>query len=483
MLSSAKKSTKKGSALIAGMTIVLVISGLVIASHMLLESQSRNIEDFADHQSAAYLSRAGVNSVYYWIKRKDPSRIPMTQDQSVSYTGTSHGNTYYVTVTRKSATASEINTPAEEDMVAIYEILSSGIDTKAAQTYSAVVDVTMTEGEYVGLEGAIITEGDLTIIGSPSLQSSLITAADAHTNGNGLFQNGCILEGNFETVGSLTFQGSTYEIGGATLTSSDVPAYQAAHSGVDPVTIPTVDAADYQDTADYQLISSGPHAGKIYVKATGNYVSDSSLDWNYKVTGGTARWESVNRGSPPEGLYYIEGDLHLNHAMGSSSDPFNISIACTGSVDVNGRTSKLAPHENGEDLLILADGDIKFTGQGGCSAEGLFFANEQIYFSGSSSVIGMIIAADRTNNDSLVTGNTFTGSTQFTAGDDLNVPNATGTPILSDNLKQYRKASYEEQTTNFLNFGLNADGTYGDNGEFPTDYDYQAYLDGEYAEQ
>jgi len=452
MLQHKSNMSKKGSALVVGMIAVMLISGLVIVYHMLMLSQTENARSFEEHQAANYLAKAGVGSVYAYVKAKNGSvteglavansgKIPLIEGQSVSYTGTSNENTYYVTVTRKSATSANLVAPyAEADMVAIYEIVSSGVANDSVETFTSVIDVTITTSFSLNLDKAIITEGDIDLQGDPQVLGGVL--ANVHTNGNGFIQNGVVVEGQMDASGELDIQG-TVTINGEIV--DDPITYETEHSGVDRIDLPTIRAEDYEDLADYKLLSSG----EIYVKATETTVSAASLGWKHTNGGG---WSLKNNTTPPEAFYYVEGDILMNEDLGTDDDPFNITVATTGNFSMNGG-SRIAPYKN--DLAVLANLDIGVNGHADASYSGIFLAHEQIDFSGSSTTVGMLISTgvESTSNVALQT-NRLTGTTDFTAGSDLSMPNTDDDPTVNENIKQMRKSSSVEQSDNFARFGL-----------------------------
>jgi len=449
MKMEAADENKKGNVILMGMLIVLLISGLVISSYLLTTSNANSVTDFTEHQKAVYLSRAGVGTVHLNLIERNIAKIPLTQDQAISYTGISGGDTYMVTITRKTATALNILAPiTDDDLVAVYEVVSSALVDQSVETFVSVVDVTLATVLDFELNKAIVTEGDITIQGDPTVSGGAL--ADVHTNSDAYLQNGIIVEGDVDAVGNLNIQG-TVDVAGAEISGSDANDYGSAHSGAARIPLPTITASEFANVADFKLQADGT----IYIKATLTTVPANKVQqhgWKWSNGGG---WSVKNGGRPAEGFYFVDDDIHLNHDVGTAGDPFNISIATTGNFTMNGSAS-YAPYA--EDLFVLADVDIAVNGTATATFEGVYLAHEQIEFSGNSTTVGLLISTGTTSTSNVAQKNVLTGTTNFTAGTGLKIPLTSDTPILVLDVEQERKATFDEQTANFGRFGLDSTG-------------------------
>jgi len=434
-------NTRKGSAMIIGLITVLIASGFVILYHRLITVKGENNISFIEHQNAGYASRSGVASVQYYVSVIDIEKIPLYKDDSISYSGVSNGSIYHVTVTRKSATSKNIEAPFTiADMAATYEVVSTGNKDGSYETFIAVIDVTSSGSTFkLNLNKAIVTEGDITLKGNPDIVGEL---ADIHSNGSVFLQNGVYVDGDVDAVGDVQIQG-TVTIGGEKISGAKAKSYEKLHSDLDRVELPTIRAEDYKDRADYQLISTGTYAGKIYKKETKTYHSPSNLNWNYK----NGAWSP--KGTPPEGFYFSDGDVSINSNLGSSSAPFKISIASTKNITFSG-SSNIAPYQ--DDLTALANLDIKMTGTASAFFEGIFLAHEQISCTGNSSAVGILISTGTTSTSNTARENILQGNMDFNSSTNLEMPNTSDASGLTENLRQMRKASFEEQANNLANF-------------------------------
>jgi len=410
---------------------------MMISSHMLSSSNANSVTDFSEHQQAVYLSRAGVASVHQYIRLRDTSKIPLTQDQTITYTGTSVGNSYFVTITRKSATAANLVAPfSNSDMVAIYSITSSGLVDESAQTFSSVLDVTSGGSPALGLDKAIVTEGDILIKGNGIVSG---VYASVHSNGDATVGGNIVIEGDLDAVQTITLDGTNYVIEGQ------------INEGANPVSLPTVSASDYESQAEYKLISSGPNANKIYVVATHSYVDPITMGWEWDSSN---FWKPRSNATPTSGFYYADAEIRINGNTGSAGNPAILTLVTTKDCEINGN-AHIKPYA--DDLAILADLDLVFNGNAQSFVEGIYIAGEQFECNGNGDAVGALLALGKSTTSNKVIQNEFSGNMQFLGGNDLIMP-PSGTNDLNISVEQFRKSEHSEQTTNFDNFGLNENG-------------------------
>jgi len=424
---------------VVGMLIVLLISGLVVSSFMLSASNANAVTDYAEHQKALYLSRAGVASVHQNVLNKDLTKVPLTQDQTISYIGTSDGESYMVAITRKSATAANLFVPlSDEDFVAVYEIVSSALVDDSAQTFSAVIDVTAGAAQSLGLNKAIITEGDI-FLGSNGIVTG--TFDDVHSNGDATVDSNVEIEGDITAVGTVSIPSSDVVIGGSRI------------NGAARIDLPTHRASDYEGRADFKLMSTGAHAGKIYVVATQTYEEPALHDWKWSSN----KWTPTSNGRPTEGMYYSDADVYITDNMGSVGNPVALTIVSTKNVVIQNNVF-YKPYL--EDLAVIADGDLVIEGNASSTFEGIFLSHEQIFLGGNATAVGIVISTGLNNVSELVktNENRVDSNMTFVGADNLVMPNPSSSPLLNINTLQERKATFDEQSTNFQKFGLNSNG-------------------------
>jgi len=424
---------------VVGLLAVLLVSGLVVSNHMLSTNNANSVVDFTEHQKAVYLSRAGVGTVHQNILNKDMTKVPLTQDQTITYTGTSDGESYMVAITRKSATAANLVVPlSDEDFVAVYEIVSSALVDESAETFSAVIDVTAGTAKSLGLNKAIVTEGDI-FLGSNGIVTG--TFDDVHTNGDATVDSNVEIEGDITAVGTVSIPSSDVIIGGSRV------------NGAARIKLPTYTASDYEGRADFKLMSTGAHAGKIFVAATQTYEEPALHDWKWSSN----KWTPTSNGRPTEGMYYSDADVYITDNMGSAGNPVALTIVSTKNVVIQNNVFH-KPYL--EDLAVIADGDLVIEGNASSTFEGIYLSHEQIFLGGNATAVGIVIATGIHNASELVkpNENRVDSNMTFVGGDNLVMPNPSSSPLLNINTLQERKATFAEQSTNFQKFGLNSQG-------------------------
>jgi hypothetical protein len=442
--------SQRGSAMLIGLIFVLLISALVISYHRISMTQDNNIQDFSRHQRAQYVARSGLLVFNYKVKTQAVD-VPVVKDAFNFYQGTIGDGNYYVTMIRISATALNTTPPfTDEDLVGIYELTSTGIVEGQEETFRSVLKVTTETNYDLGLNMAIVTEGDLEIAGDPNiLESTLGALADVHSNGDVLVQGSVNADGKIAASGTLTLSGTSMIIEGEPV--EDTITYETINGGADKLTLPKASARDYEARADYKLVSNGINSGMIYVAATKTYVDPGTLNWNYNS--GRQEWTPVTvRGvEPPEAFYFSDGNVNMSDQnLGTSLDPFKMTLATTQNFQLNGGSVGAFQ----DDLCVIADLDIQIIGNAGAGFNGIFLANEQIDFSGTSSTKGMLISTGLGNTSNLATVNKLSGTMNFNSGDNLKMPNTSKEPIMSLSTKQTLRLGYNEAKANLKNFTI-----------------------------
>lgn len=222
------------------------------------------------------------------------------------------------------------------------------------------------------INAAIVVDGDLSISGNPNI------------NGN---------NGSVQANGDLSIAGSPYveknAFAAGTYSASGSPNIGGSFGGSQPtVTVPTVNASDYQYLATHILTSGG----QVILVATGLPVAGTG--WTF--SGGN--W-SLNNSSAASGTYYVEGNAtvagNVNGPAPGNSDALALSIIATGSIAVTGNPV-FTPH-NAALYQFITDGDLKLAGNvdlDPTTVEGQSLVRNQLLISGNPDIRGRIIAKD-----------------------------------------------------------------------------------------
>lgn len=222
------------------------------------------------------------------------------------------------------------------------------------------------------INAAIVVDGNLSISGSPNIMGD-----------NGSVQ----ANGNLEISGNPYVEHNAFAAG--TYSTSGHPDIDGSFGGSQPtVTVPTVNAADYQYLATHRLTS----AGQVILVATGLPVTGTG--WAF--SGGN--WV-LNDTSATSGTYYVEGNAtvsgNTNGPLPGNNDALALSIIATGSIAVTGNPV-FTPH-NAELFQFITNGDLKLAGNVDIDpliVEGQSLVRNQLEISGNPEIGGRIIAKD-----------------------------------------------------------------------------------------
>jgi hypothetical protein len=252
--------------------------------------------------------------------------------------------------------------------------------------------------------GAIVTEGDLTLSGNVEIVSDDPDHPDpdpaVHTNSD-LTQEG----NSADITGTVTASGE-WNVEDADIVGSGSAAR---------VDIPAVSAADYAVWADYILTDDGTmlNASTGAVVCTWS-AKTSCNNWDYNS--GTGTW-TISGNSATTGTYYVEGHASISGSPGSAKAPVSISVIAEGNIDISG-SPKLAPDT--PELLFVTDMDLKMLGSLDIVGEdllvqGQMLVREQVDIGGNVSLSGQLLVQDAEDSVSnLVTSNHIHGAIDIT---------------------------------------------------------------------
>lgn len=271
------------------------------------------------------------------------------------------------------------------------------------------------------VNAAIVVDGALQISGNPNINGSngSVQANENLTiNGGPTITQNAFASGTFTANPGWTSGGS---FGG----------------GQPTVTVPAINAADYQYLATHRLTSGG----EVILVSTGLPVAGTG--WTF--SGGN--W-TISGNSGVAGTYYVEGNAHIsgnvNGPAPGNNDPLAMSIIATGSIQISGNPT-LTPQNNAL-YQFITDGDLKMSGNvdiDPTTVEGQSLVRNQLMISGNPDIRGRIIVknlptvAPATDHvvSSVISGNpdiTYNGS--FPGMFQPPPPAAPPTPIYANNV-------------------------------------------------
>ncbi|MDA2925012.1 pilus assembly PilX N-terminal domain-containing protein [Acidobacteria bacterium AH-259-L09] len=260
-------------------------------------------------------------------------------------------------------------------------IISTGFGPNGA---TATVEVIMATATLP----AIVVGGDLRINGNPKVFGS---AGAVHSNDNLEVSGNPCIEQYISANGSITG-------GGSTGTGCDTPPYIGSDSPPDKrpaqelITIPTLQPGNFSGDADYLLKADGS-----VVRTSDGFVLKPPGAGNWgKWDVDTSKPEWNLTGDPvPAGTYYSEGSITVSGNPGSPGSPLSLTLIAEGWINISGNP-EMAPAltSGGSSYAMIAGQDLKIAGNPANAYKGIFYAGDQIGFSGNPELVGQVIAAN-----------------------------------------------------------------------------------------
>ncbi|MGE4158862.1 MAG: hypothetical protein AB7F75_07180 [Planctomycetota bacterium] len=270
--------------MLMGLVIVLMIAGMVAGYLMTTLSRGKNVEAAGDSQKALYVAEAGMNKARNLLAQKDAS-IPVAENAEYFFSSSLGDGTYYVTVTRKSATAVGADPGSNAEFVGSYEVVSTGIVEDSRKSLIGVVELEEgAGGNAIGLDGILFAQENLTLGNGDASKSMSISgsAPTVHSNADINVNITANTTGEINAVEDLDIVDPfILSVNGAAQSSA---SYESAHSDKAVVSLPAVNAAEFEDVAEYKLMASGEHEGQILVVSSGTYVAPEPMGWRYGYT-------------------------------------------------------------------------------------------------------------------------------------------------------------------------------------------------------
>lgn len=265
----------------------------------------------------------------------------------------------------------------------------------------------------------------------------IVNVQESQTNNNTSLTEAVLVNGDIDLGGSSEITGNCgnlhangfITVGG----SADVSGSISAVKGIDDKThlispnidgnaafktVPEVIPSDYKGIADYILDSQGD----VYDNQ-GNLLASTSNGkaWNgwskTAESNGIANWSLIGNKTIDSATLYIEGDVDI---LGTPSvffkDGWKVSIIAERSIKVTSNPT-YQPNDSagsfaGHNIMFLSGGDIEILGNAThTNEEGVYAAHEQVSLTGSSTLMGFIIAENDTTSN---THTNYASTTNFT---------------------------------------------------------------------
>jgi hypothetical protein len=434
--------------------ITVVLAGMVTLSLLAVMvarvwSDTGQVGQARGREQAIHVAEAAIDDLLFEVNQ-DASYSTAANDNSetmpLTFSSVSEEETW---ARAEAATSTNLGTVADGEWVAVKppgRAIGYGVGYVPARTGARHVRVVRIEYDFASttFDTAILTDGDFTISGSPTVSGA---QGSLHANGD------------LTTGGSPSFSGYAAAAGTASANITNYTADDANSGGGRPArAVPTVNPRDHFPLAEYLLCKDGSvRAGPAYLGAgttadpaaptcsTGtilhaNATSNPYLGW--KKTGDDAsagaKWD-YSSDTPYTGVFYIqEGSATVSGNAGTLAAPWTATIIAEATAAAGHAPNHCSTHKGGDiviggnptitrsprahPLSLVAGRDLSLSGNPGTpSAEALFAAHEQLKISGDPDIYGAIVVNDScdsassavADSDTEISGNpqiTFNGT-------------------------------------------------------------------------
>ncbi len=368
----------KGSVLVAGLVLVLVMTILGLALFDLGLLESRLIQGDATSVQAFYCAEAGGARAF--------AKLGPAPDNPLSWDGTPQ---------------SLVTSLGSCEYVADYANATDPITLAVTGTIGGVSRTVKWSGQPFSATEAFVSGGSFSISGNPSITGqcgSVYATEDLSISGNPTIAEDATASGNYDSSGNPIIGGESG--GGAPLQRLLI---------IDPVDF--LDAAKLSLPANevFQMMSDGRVLNGNNVEIAVLVGGEVFSGWEYKP-GSDPQWVHGND-TGFDGTYYLEGGITVSGSPGTPATPWMVTIIATGNIEISGNPN-LANHL--VDTLLVAGLDIKINGTPQQSFVGIIAAHEQIDMSGNPVISGFIYGENASSISGMATQNILSGNPDIT---------------------------------------------------------------------
>ncbi|CAI2718828.1 pilus assembly PilX family protein [Nitrospina watsonii] len=398
----------------SGLTMVMVLLFLVMLAALAPIAVQKTVLDtkmtanFKTDKQLFFIADAGVQDAMNAIFTTNSNDLDdeLTTNSGVIRNNIAFGGgNYTVTVTDNNDGDGNLNDDTDN------VVYLTSVGTRNGETKTVRMLLRATLDTWLS-PGAVISDGTLMISGNPDLVG---TEGSVHANINLEISGSPTISKDATASGSLSISGSP-----------SISGVQDA--GVANLTVPTAVPLDYKMDADFILDATG----KVYSTSTDPpTLIDGDGSWNGWDYVGSGRWVVSGSTAPPDGMYYVDGDVNISGNPGTTANPWATSIVTEGHIEISGNpafSNYKDPNaaEGIQNLLFVAGTDLKINGNPGQTYEGVMYAGEQASFAGNPDVNGVLMIQNNASSDGLVSENNISGNPTITYNGSLSTPFATG---------------------------------------------------------
>jgi hypothetical protein len=405
---------QKGIALVAGLTLMTVLSLLIITAIQYATQDITRTKNYTETLQATHIAEAGIHRALGYFNydsvgdspgeasngfddELDDSNWPASTFTSIGIG--SGGGTYSVVIDDNADGDSDTNADVDKNVI----LTSTGTIDGVTATVEAYIYRPQFKSKF-----ALLSEGDIDVNGNST---------------NILGGNGAV-----HSNGDVTQTGNPTVEQGATATGSC--GGSNCNAGAEEEFVPVLEPSDYEQYADYIFNDDGTIdqnvSGTITTGVEGNAIfskfSHNTQGWS---VGNSA---VVGTSVPNQAFLYFKDDFKAA-SIGSAGTPWEItivtekSIAWTGSANITNWAGDSDHTPDIQNLFLVAENDIKISGLDQ-DTEGLIACKDQFSISGGANLTGYIIGNNLTTSDNVVNGSEsgVAGGMTITYAGDLLAP-------------------------------------------------------------
>jgi hypothetical protein len=417
---SADRSRRRGIALPAALFGLVTVSVMSVGVFSMTDLQAKSVKNRVSSAQAAMLAEAGMvhalTVLRDSLKNKEPADLFMGYDNQF---GTADDNLLvgYGLSERAQIPAAGRNLAEGNYKVIIADDPGDGdssMETDTNKRFMINCTGETADGAKVTLSAVIgnaafpgvVTEGDLTINGTPEIVGK---CGGAHANAVAIVSGNPVVTNTISATSSVRVNGSIENPSG-----DDVVPLQYQP----PLEIPVVLPLDYCGSADYTLYENGT------MKKKGDpttYSIAGSAKWGWKRTKGPSdsyvEFEHDAATATP-GTVCAYGSLKVSGNPGSAANPLAMSLIATGSIQISGNPYLKPSSPDG--IMFLSGADVEINGNpdaGALNYEGLIYATSQCKIGGNPEIHGQIVCKNEPNPTktwNVAEGNTIGGNPKIT---------------------------------------------------------------------
>jgi len=411
---------QKGIALVAGLTLMTVLSLLIITAIQYATQDITRTKNYTETLQATHIAEAGIHRALGYFNydsvgdspgeasngfddELDDSNWPASTFTSIGIG--SGGGTYSVVIDDNADGDSDTNADVDKNVI----LTSTGTINGVTATVEAYIYRPQFKSKF-----ALLSEGDIDVNGNST---------------NILGGNGAV-----HSNGDVTQTGNPTVDQGATATGSC--GGTDCSSGAEEEFVPVLEPTDFLQYADYVFNADGsidqqtsPGTFTEVEPTPGGGGTTSYTGTFNGFTHGPQGWGTSGTPTLEDAFFYFQEDF-TGQSVGTSGNPWTITMVTTGSINWTGSAEiqnwagDTDHTEDVQNLFLIAGNDISISGMDQ-DTTGVIACKDQFSISGGANLTGYIIGNNLTTDDQTTVNGTesgVAGGMTITYNGDLVVP-------------------------------------------------------------